>query len=99
LVFIGIYWYLLVFIGIKEIGMAKNTSISLGPHFDEFISGQVNTGRYGSASEVVRAALRMLENAESKMETLRTLLVEGEKSGFTDYSHEVLVDDLDGRDQ
>ena len=79
--------------------MAKNTSISLGAHFDEFISGQVSTGRYASASEVVRAALRMLENAESKIEPLRTLLVEGEKSGFADYSHEMLVNDLDGGNQ
>lgn len=75
--------------------MAKNTSITLGSHFNEFISEQVETGRYGSASEVVRAGLRLLENAETKIETLRTLLVEGEKSGFADYSHEALVRDLD----
>ena len=75
--------------------MAKNTSITLGSHFCEFISEQVETGRYGSASEVVRAGLRLLENAETKIETLRTLLVEGENSGFADYSHEALVRDLD----
>lgn len=75
--------------------MAKNTSMTLGNHFDDFIAEQVGTGRYGSASEVVRAGLRLLENAETKIETLRTLLVEGEKSGLADYSHKALIDNLD----
>ncbi len=75
--------------------MAKNTSITLGPHFDEFISGQVKTGRYGSASEVVRAGLRLLESSETKIETLRRLLKEGEESGFADYSYESLMSELD----
>ena len=42
--------------------MAKNTSISLGNHFDEFVARQITTGRYGSASEVIRAGLRKLED-------------------------------------
>jgi antitoxin ParD1/3/4 len=75
--------------------MAKNTSITLGAHFDEFISGQVKNGRYGSASEVVRAGLRLLENSETKMDTLRHLLEEGEKSGFAEYSYEKLMQELD----
>ena len=78
--------------------MAKNTSITLGPHFDEFISGQVKTGRYGSASEVVRAGLRLFENSETKVETLRRLLKEGEESGFADYSYESLMSELDTKE-
>ena len=75
--------------------MAKNTSITLNNHFDEFISEQINNGRYGSASEVIRAGLRLLESSETKLETLRAMLTEGEKSGFVDYSYEQLIQQLD----
>ncbi|HEX5048443.1 MAG TPA: type II toxin-antitoxin system ParD family antitoxin [Gammaproteobacteria bacterium] len=61
--------------------MAKNTSISLGDHFEKFISRQIESGRYGSASEVVRASLRLLEEHEQRIGTLRQALIDGEKSG------------------
>jgi len=75
--------------------MAKNTSISLGTHFDEFITERIKNGRYGSASEVVRAGLRLLETSETKLDTLRIMLAEGEKSGFADYSYEKLIKEID----
>ena len=75
--------------------MARNTSISLGDHFDQFIAGQVDSGRYGSASEVVRAGLRLLETNESKLNVLRNALLAGEKSGRAKYSYESLVAELD----
>jgi antitoxin ParD1/3/4 len=62
--------------------MAKNTSILLGNYFDDFINQQIKTGRYSSASEVVRAALRIFEHEESKKNQLIKELKKGEKSGF-----------------
>jgi antitoxin ParD1/3/4 len=61
--------------------MPKNTSVILGDHFAEFIDRQVGQGRYSSASEVVRAGLRLLEEREMKVEALRAALIEGEQSG------------------
>lgn len=75
--------------------MAKNTSVTLGDHFDGFIAGQVESGRFGSASEVVRAALRMLENTEIRLKTLRKALDDGEKSGISDYEYDAFMTELD----
>jgi antitoxin ParD1/3/4 len=63
--------------------MSKNTSISLGDHFESFISKNIGSGRYHSASEVIRAGLRLLEQEEGKIESLRSALEKGEKSGIT----------------
>ena len=60
----------------------KNTSISLGSYFDEFVSSQVSSGRYKNVSEVVRAGLRLLEDEESKTIALRNAIQEGIDSGI-----------------
>ena len=83
------YWYQVRWI------MAKNTSVTLGEHFDQFISQQLESGRYGSASEVLRAGLRALEDQEVKMINLRNMLVEGENSGIADYSYDSMLSELD----
>ena len=57
--------------------MARNTSVSLGSHFTSFIDEQVESGRYSSASDVVRAGLRLLEDEKQKLEWLRARIVEG----------------------
>ena len=64
--------------------MGKNTSISLGSYFEAFIKAEVESGKYGSASEVVRSALRLLEKVEKKEAALIKALEQGENSGFND---------------
>ena len=64
--------------------MAKNTSILLGDYFENFINRQIKTGKYASASEVIRAALRMFEYEESKRTELVGELKAGEESGFVE---------------
>ena len=65
--------------------MPKHTSVTLGDHFQEFVDVRVQAGQYGSASEVVRDALRLLERKEreeeAKMEGLRTAIEIGVNSG------------------
>lgn len=61
--------------------MPRNTSMSLGDHFASFIDSQVRSGRYGSASDVVRAGLRLLEEHEAKVKALQEALIAGEQSG------------------
>ncbi len=63
--------------------MSKNTSFSVGEHFHGFIEAQVGQGRYSSASDVVRAGLRLLEEQELRLGALRAALVEGEESGVS----------------
>lgn len=62
--------------------MAKNTSILLGDYFENFITTQIQSGRYSSASEVVRAALRLFEQEETQKKELIKELKKGEQSGF-----------------
>lgn len=53
------------------------TSMTLGPHWESFIRAEIESGRYASASEVVRAGLRQLEDKSKTLETLRAHLAEG----------------------
>lgn len=64
--------------------MAKNTSILLGDHFEDFISSEIASGKYNSTSEVIRNALRLLELEEQKIKQLRTALTAGEESIMID---------------
>lgn len=78
--------------------MAKNTSILLGNYFDKFIQKQIKSGKFSSASEVVRAALRMFEYEETKKAELIKELKQGEKSGFVkDFNRDRLLKALHQR--
>ncbi|MEM1152641.1 MAG: type II toxin-antitoxin system ParD family antitoxin [Pseudomonadota bacterium] len=58
--------------------MAKNTSVTLGDHFESFVDERVQSGRFSSASDAVRAGLRLLEQEEAKLDLLRETLAKGE---------------------
>jgi antitoxin ParD1/3/4 len=75
--------------------MQKNTSVTLGDHFEAFIANQIDSGRFASASEAIRAGLRLLEEHEMKLAALRRALEEGENSGLAEYSLQGLLDELD----
>lgn len=69
-------------VSLNQTIMEKNTSVLLGDYFEDFVSKEVSSGKYSSASEVIRTALRLLESEEQKVKELRKVLVVGEKSGF-----------------
>lgn len=79
--------------------MQKNTSVTLGKHYENFISQQIVQGRFGSASETIRAGLRLLEERETRLSLLRRSLVEGEESGTADYSLTGLIAELDSENR
>ena len=62
--------------------MGRNTSISLGDHFEDFVDDKVSTGRFKNASEVIRAGLRLLEEEENKIVALKKAIDEGFESGL-----------------
>ena len=68
--------------------MPRNTSVTLGEHFSSFISVKIAAGRLESASEAVRAGLRLLEAEEAKFEVLRTAIQEGVDSGISERTPE-----------
>jgi antitoxin ParD1/3/4 len=69
--------------------------VTIGSHYEAFIAQQLQEGRYGSASEVVRAGLRLLEEHEGRVQQLRAALIEGENSGFVEYNLKEFMDSLD----
>jgi antitoxin ParD1/3/4 len=66
----------------KNIEMSKNTSVTLGEHFEQIIEKSIKSGRYSSASEVIREGLRLVDEREQKIKVLRGAIEAGEKSGY-----------------
>jgi antitoxin ParD1/3/4 len=78
--------------------MQKTTSVSLGEHFESFVNHQIEAGHFASASEAVRAGLRLLEERETQVEILRRALQEGEASGPADFALSDILAELDAED-
>lgn len=75
--------------------MSKNTSITLGNHFDNFVKNRISAGRYKNTSEVIRAGLRLLEEEESKVIALKQAIQEGIDSGIAeDFDPEQFLQNL-----
>lgn len=75
--------------------MSKNTSISLGNYFDDFVKSQIEAGRFKNVSEVVRAGLRLLENEEIKILALKNAVKDGIDSGIAhDFDPNTNLDEL-----
>jgi antitoxin ParD1/3/4 len=75
--------------------MSKNTSISLGSYFDQFVQSRIREGRFKNVSEVIRAGLRLLEEEESKVIALRNAIQKGIDSGIAqDFDPQKLLESL-----
>jgi antitoxin ParD1/3/4 len=75
--------------------MPKRNSVAVGDHFADFIERQIAQGRYDSATDVVAAGLRLLEERETRLEALRSALIEGERSGApTPFDIEEFLDEM-----
>lgn len=64
--------------------MGRNTSVSLGDYFENFVDNSVSDGRFKNASEVIRAGLRLLEGEENKIIALKNAINEGIESGIAE---------------
>lgn len=64
--------------------MGRNTSVSLGNYFENFVENRISEGRYKNASEVIRAGLRLLEEEENKVQALKNAIQEGINSGIAE---------------
>ena len=75
--------------------MARTVTVTLGPHYEEFIQANIAGGRYNNVSEVIRAALRLMEDEETRLAAIRTALIEGEESGIVeDFDPEKFLEEL-----
>ncbi len=79
--------------------MSKSTSYTLGDHFDTYVKAKITSGRYKTASEVIREGLRRMEEDDRKLDALRHELAIGEQQiadgECADYSYAALMEKLD----
>lgn len=72
--------------------MGRNTSVTLGDHYNQFVADQIESGRFETASEVLRAGLRLLEERTEKVSALNAALIAGEESGYKEFEVGAFLD-------
>lgn len=78
--------------------MARTVTVTLGPHYEEFIQATIAGGRFNNVSEVIRAALRLMEDEETRLAAIRAALIEGEESGIVeDFDPDQFLKELHAR--
>ncbi len=78
--------------------MARTVTVTLGPHYEEFIQANIAGGRFNNVSEVIRAALRLMEDEETRLAAIRAALIEGEESGIVeDFNPDQFLKELHAR--
>ncbi len=78
--------------------MARTVTVTLGPHYEEFIQANIAGGRFNNVSEVIRAALRLMEAEETRLAAIRAELIEGEESGIVeDFDPDQFLKELHAR--
>lgn len=76
--------FILTYEGVNRLLIPRTVTVTLGPHFEEFIRTNIAGGRYNNASEVIRAGLRRLEEEENRLAAIRAALKDGEESGIVE---------------
>ncbi|MBQ9722783.1 MAG: type II toxin-antitoxin system ParD family antitoxin [Bacteroidales bacterium] len=78
--------------------MARTVTVTLGSHYEEFIQANIAGGRFNNVSEVIRAALRLMEDEETRLAAIRAALIEGEESGIVeDFDPDQFLKELHAR--
>jgi antitoxin ParD1/3/4 len=93
ILFLSVFWYHRYIK--RRIFMHQMTTITLGSHFEQFISQQILEGRFASANEVICAGLQVLEASQTQLKIVQNALKDGEASGFADYSLAAIITELD----
>ena len=78
--------------------MARTVTVALDPHYEEFIQANIAGGLYSNASDVIRAALRRMEEDEARLAALRSLIDEGDASpDVVGFDEDAFIEELRGR--
>ena len=75
--------------------MARTVTVSLGPHFEEYIQAGIKSGKYNNVSEMIRAALRHMEEDEAKLAAFCAAIDEGDASSdVVDFDEDAFIAEI-----